>query len=115
MSRRLLLDENLSERLVAGLAAAFDEVLHVRTEGLGGASDAEIWGFALQSGATLVTKDEDFLRLSMDRGWPPKVICVGLGNASNAQTASFLLANATTLQAFMDQQECGFLLLQPKP
>jgi predicted nuclease of predicted toxin-antitoxin system len=97
----LLLDENLSERLVAGLAAAFDEVLHVRTEGLGGASDAEIWGFALQSGATLVTKDEDFLRLSMDRGWP--------------QTASFLLANVTTLQGFMDQQECGFLLLQPKP
>jgi predicted nuclease of predicted toxin-antitoxin system len=93
----LLLDENLSERLGAGLTAAFDEVLHVRTEGLGGASDAEIWGFALHL------------------GWPPKVICVGLGNASNAQTASFLLANATTLHAFMDQQECGFLLLQPKP
>jgi len=51
----------------------------------------------------------------MDLGWPPKVICVGLGNASNAKTAAFLLANATTLQAFMDQQECGFLLLQPRP
>ena len=115
MSRRLLLDENLSERLVAALGEGFDAVSHVRIEGLGGASDAQIWARALQSGATLVTKDEDFLRLSIDLGWPPKVICLAIGNASNAKTAAFLLANVATMRAFIDQQESGFLLLQPRP
>lgn len=115
MNTRLLLDENLSERLVPLLTGVFGEVLHVRSVGLGGASDAQIWHQARQSASTLVTKDEDFIRLSIELGWPPKVICLGIGNASNGRTAALLVANAETIQAFIDQQENGFLLLQGQP
>ena len=41
---------------------------------------------ARQEGLVLVTKDEDFLDLSVTRGCPPKVVCLAIGNASNAAT-----------------------------
>jgi len=46
---------------------------------------------ARQEGLVLVTKDEDFLDLSVTRGYPPKVVCLAFGNASNAATAILLL------------------------
>lgn len=92
MSVRLLLDENLSERLLPLLLDRFPDSSHVRLLGLGGADDPVIWEQALSEGALLVTKDEDFLRLSVTRGFPPKVICLDIGNAGNAATAALQVA-----------------------
>lgn len=43
MSIRLLLDENLSERLLPLLSDRFPDSSHVRLIGLGGADDLVIW------------------------------------------------------------------------
>ena len=86
MSQALLLDENLSERLLPLLSDRFPCSTHVRMVGLGGASDTVIWEWASQQRMMLVTKDEDFLDLSVARGVPPKVVCLAIGNASNAAT-----------------------------
>ena len=115
MTNRLLLDENLSERLVPLIAERFSDVFHLRIMGLGGSPDAAVWQAARDTQATLVTKDEDFIRLSLDLGWPPKVICLAIGSASNRRTAELVLANASTIEAFIEQQEAGFLLLQAEP
>lgn len=40
---------------------------------MGGASDVRIWEHAREGGFLLITKDEDFHRLSVMRGFPPKV------------------------------------------
>ena len=74
MAVRLLLDENLSERLVLTLAPRFMGSLHVRQLGLGGTADVRLWELAITEGCVLVTKDEDFVKLSVLRGPPPKVI-----------------------------------------
>jgi predicted nuclease of predicted toxin-antitoxin system len=57
----LLLDENLSERLLPLLIERFPHSTHVRLIGLGGASDTAIWKWASQQVLVLVTKDEVFL------------------------------------------------------
>ena len=80
MSECLLLDENLSERLLPSLEERFPGSRHIRLLGL--------------SGAMLVTKDDDFLQLSIRRGFLPKVICLAIGNAGNAATAALLLDQA---------------------
>ena len=113
MRQRLLLDENLSERLLPLLIETFPESTHVRPVGLGGASDTEIWQWARLHGAILVTKDEDFLRLSVARGIPPKVVCLAIGNANNATTAMVLLQQAKAIEQFCLNPEAGFLLLGP--
>ena len=66
-----------------------------------------------QEGLVLVTKDEDFLDLSVTRGCPPKVVCLAIGNASNAATAILLLQQAETIERFCSHPEAGFLLLRP--
>ena len=43
MSVQLLLDENLSERLLPLLFDRFPDVSHVRLLGLGGADDLTLW------------------------------------------------------------------------
>ena len=113
MTLRLLLDENLSERLLSRLVARFPGSQHVRLLGLGGAPDQELWDLAARDGYVLVTKDEDFLALSASRGSPPKVVCLAIGNASNAQTADLLLQQAEAIERFWDHPEAGFLLLTP--
>ncbi|MCX5932951.1 MAG: DUF5615 family PIN-like protein [Cyanobacteria bacterium] len=113
MSISLLLDENLSERLLPLLSDRFPDVTHVRLLGLGGADDLTIWDRALTDSNHLVTKDEDFLRISMSRGFPPKVICLAIGNAGNASTAALLLEHAAAIEAFSNHPEAGFLLLSP--
>jgi predicted nuclease of predicted toxin-antitoxin system len=110
---RLLLDANLSERLIPLLADRFPETQHIRLLGMGGAGDRELWELALRDGYMLVTKDEDFLLFSVNRGCPPKVVCLAIGNASNVETAAFLLHQADAIERFAGHPEAGFLLLDP--
>ncbi len=71
---RLLFDEQLSEELVPLLADLFPGSLHVRLLGGQGAGDQVVWQMAQDHACMLVTKDEDFHRLSVLRGAPPKVV-----------------------------------------
>jgi predicted nuclease of predicted toxin-antitoxin system len=70
----LLLDENLSPRLLPRLASLFPGLIHVRDIGLKGASDEMIWDWAKRNSYTIVTTDSDFSAISGNKGWPPKVI-----------------------------------------
>ena len=114
MSVQLLLDENLSERLLPLLSNRFPDVSHVRLLGLGGADDLTLCERARSEDEMLVTKDEDFLRLSVSHGFPPKVICLAIGNAGNAATASLLLDHVDSIETFSTHPEAGFLLLSPE-
>jgi predicted nuclease of predicted toxin-antitoxin system len=73
VAARLLLDENLSERLLPQLINLFPGSTHVRTLGRSGASDTSVWDIARDGGFLLVTRDEDFVGMSLLRGAPPKV------------------------------------------
>ena len=70
----LLLDENLSPRLVIRLLSLFPVLTHVRDVGLKQAADERIWAWAKENGYTVVTADADFVELSNRLGWPPKVV-----------------------------------------
>lgn len=43
----------------------------MRLLGLGGTSDLRLWNLAVAEGCVHVTKDEDFVKLSVLRGPPP--------------------------------------------
>ncbi|MFM9041847.1 MAG: DUF5615 family PIN-like protein [Vulcanococcus sp.] len=113
MSIKLLLDENLSERLLPLLNEAFPGSTHLRLLGLAGVDDQAVWDEARSSGLVLLTKDDDFLSMSMSLGWPPKVICLAIGNASNATTAQLILSRVSEIHYFYEHPESGFLLLKP--
>ncbi len=82
---RLLLDENLSPRLVERLGEFFPGSGHVRDVDLVGKPDAAIWDHAAASGFTIISKDDDFHHLSLLRGAPPKVIGLRIVNCTTSR------------------------------
>jgi len=109
---RLLLDENLSEALLPALADLFPQSLHVRRLGRDGRPDAEVWALAREHGCILLTRDEDFLRLSVLRGAPPKVVWLGIGNCGNAELIALLRNRVEEIRQFAAQDEAAFLALR---
>lgn len=108
---KLLFDENLSSRLVASVGAFYPGSVHVSHVGLAGAPDQAIWAHAAAAGFVLVTKDEDFQRLSVLLGPPPKVIWIRLGNCSTADVGRILLMRIEQIALFVDHEDAAFLAL----
>ncbi len=108
---RLLLDENLSESVLPAIADFYPESLHVRLLGAGGASDDIVWQLAKEHGCVLVTRDEDFLRLSIVRGAPPKVVWLAVGNCSNQDLIRLLRTRYQDIQQFHRHEQATFLTL----
>jgi hypothetical protein len=55
--------------------------VHLADVGLAATRDTAIWTYAATNGFVLVTKDEDFQRLSLLQGAPPKVVWIGSATA----------------------------------
>lgn len=110
---RLLLDENISWRLVAYLRPHCTAVLHVRDIGLDSSPDTTIWRYARQHGYDVLTKDEDFLRLVLAEGFPPRVVAVQNAQVPVAKLAGYLVERLPQLREFLGAQtEFGMLLLR---
>lgn len=108
---RLLLDNNLSRRLVRSLADALPNAAHVADQGLETASDTEVWAFARASGYSIVTKDSDFNDLLVVHGPPPKVIWLRIGNCTTAQVEILLRSNLEKIALFVEDPSSGLLTL----
>jgi predicted nuclease of predicted toxin-antitoxin system len=105
------LDENLAASLVSVLSDLYPDSIHVSSAGLMAARDRQIWQYAAANGFVLVTKDEDFHRLSVLHGAPPKVVWIGLGNCPTDDVARLLWARHRDLVQFVEHPEATFLAL----
>jgi len=112
---KLLLDENLSPRLAAALSDLYPGSQSVRECGLRGASDIEVWQFALDNGFAIISKDSDFSQRSFLLGSPPKVIWLRIGNCTTTRV-DFVLRNAAPrIHAFLASgQESCLVLAYPR-
>jgi predicted nuclease of predicted toxin-antitoxin system len=108
---KLLLDQQLSRRLIPLLAGAFPGTTHVVLVGLSNSSDDAIWEFAKSEGFTIVTKDEDFQVLSFSRGHPPKVIWIRSGNGPTAQVMEVITSARSIIDEFDADTERSLLVL----
>ena len=108
---KLLLDNNLSPKLVARLGSLYPDSNHVAMLGLDTASDIEVWKHAQQESYCLVTKDSDFNELLASKGFPPKVIWIRLGNCTTTAIAELLQKHHETIQEFAENASAGLLEL----
>ena len=77
---KLLLDQNVSHRLVKSLTEVFPDTSQVGLLGLGDADDRAIWELARKENYAIVTHDADFEAYSVMAGGPPLVIWLRCGN-----------------------------------
>jgi predicted nuclease of predicted toxin-antitoxin system len=105
----LLFGQNLSHRLVTLLADTFPGSVHVRSVGLGIASDEEVWSYALENGLAIVSKDSNFASFSAVRGQPPKVIWIRRGNCTTEAIESLIRSHQEVIAAFLDDPKSDCL------
>ena len=100
---KLLLDQNLSYRLLAGLEPLFPGSSQVHRLGMEHADDTEIWNFARKHGFAIVTKDSDFYERSLVLGFPPKVVWLKCGNVSMRRTEEILVGSRDAIASFLQE------------
>jgi len=108
---RLLLDNNLSPRLLQKIEDLFPGSVHVMHVGLDRSSDWEVWNYARAKHLTILTKDSDFNDLTLLRGAPPKVIWIRTGNCRVATIEHLLRTHAKTIFSFLDDHHNRILEL----
>jgi predicted nuclease of predicted toxin-antitoxin system len=108
---KLLVDENISFRLVELLADVFPDSVHVRDIGLKAAADSLIWDYAKSNDLVIVSKDSDLHQRSFVLGQPPKVIWVRLGNCSTADIEDLLRRSVAAIISFGEDADAAFLSL----
>ncbi len=108
---KLLLDENLSFRLVALLADAFPGTAHVRDVGLSGADDDAVWEHARAHGMAVASKDSDFHDRARLHGPPPRLVWIRRGNCSTRDVEALLRRNRAVLERFAADPEAAVLEL----
>ncbi len=109
---KLLLDENLSRRLVPALQARFPGSSQVVLLGLERATDAQVCDYAAAHDFVICTKDDDFQRLVAARDYRPRLVHLVLGNVGNDVVLAALLAAADRLHLAFDDPETGVVVIE---
>jgi predicted nuclease of predicted toxin-antitoxin system len=110
---KLILDENLSRRLVDRLADLFPDSTHVAFEGLLQVPDARLWEYAKAGGFAIVTADADFYELATTFGPPPKVIWLRGCDYTTAVAEHLIRRQAIRVSEFLQDPDQAVLILTP--
>jgi predicted nuclease of predicted toxin-antitoxin system len=108
---KLLLDQNLSFRLIAVLSRFFPGSQHVRYASLDRATDREVWDYARSNGFAILSKDGDFHQLSLLLGAPPKVIWLQVGNASTSEISNLVREKSPAIASFLKNPDGSLLVI----
>jgi predicted nuclease of predicted toxin-antitoxin system len=108
---KLLLDQNISHKLVNRLSKVYPNSKHVYELNLHTASDIKVWNYARDRKFTIVTQDSDFNDFGMIRGHPPKVIWIRTGNTTTKNIDKILKTNEKLVKQFNKDETLGVLQL----
>jgi predicted nuclease of predicted toxin-antitoxin system len=110
---RLLLDENISYRVVKKISTHFPDCESVLRRQEPGLEDRYIWEIAKVERYSIVTFDEDYADLSQLNGFPPKVILLRPVNLTSQEVADLLIRNIESIRHFLtnSDEERGCLQL----
>jgi predicted nuclease of predicted toxin-antitoxin system len=103
---KLLLDENLSWRMIKKLSPFFEEVVHASDlKIIQPADDISIWNYAKKNGFTILSKDDDFEKIVLLRKAPPKLIYLKTYNLDTNKLVDLILGNKDKLIQFVQSDE----------
>lgn len=108
---KLLLDENLSDRIISRIADLYPNSAHVKTLGLTNTDDVVIWEYAKANDFVIVSKDSDFHQRGLLYGHPPKFIYLRIGNSPTSKIVQFLRDSFDTISQFGDSEAESILVL----
>ncbi|MEM9487452.1 MAG: DUF5615 family PIN-like protein [Cyanobacteria bacterium P01_F01_bin.116] len=108
---KLLLDENLSDRIIRSVIDLYPGSAHVKTVNLMHTEDAVIWEYARVYDFVIVSKDSDFHQRSLLHGHPPKFIYLRIGNSPTSKIIEILREQFDVISQFGSSEVESILVL----
>ncbi|HJW92311.1 MAG TPA: DUF5615 family PIN-like protein [Thermoanaerobaculia bacterium] len=108
---KLLFDHHLSPSLVARLSDLFPQSDHVWNLKLHDVPDPIVWLYARDHEFIVVSKDADFSEVSMELGYPPKLIWLRIKNWSTDEIEDLLRSSYSRIAEFVAVADRGMLIL----
>lgn len=103
---KILVDQNISHRLLEKLTVFPAEIKHIKNEGLVNANDHAIFMYArVNQFDAVLTLDDDFVKLLNAYSTPPKIIWIRTRNCSTNYLANLLLNKASVIHHFVNSEE----------
>jgi predicted nuclease of predicted toxin-antitoxin system len=87
---KLLLDENLSDRIIPRIIDLYPDSEHVKTLVLMNMEDSIIWEYAKANNFIIVSKDSDFYQRGLLYGHPSKFVYLRIGNCPTSRIIQIL-------------------------
>ncbi|HQB71783.1 MAG TPA: DUF5615 family PIN-like protein [Verrucomicrobiota bacterium] len=109
---KLLLDENISDRVVPQIADLFPGSTHIKSVGLKEAADSVVWDWAQQHGFAIASKDTDFYPRAIVFGHPPKFIWLRVGNCPTSLITNLLRSRYEIIRQFIESETESLLILE---
>lgn len=106
---KFVIDMQLPRALSRALRSAGHDAEHVRAHLPARAPDDEIWKFAVERGAAIITKDEDFVGIGSRQGDRTAVVWLRCGNTSNTGLIELVLRRLPFICATL---EAGAMLIE---
>jgi predicted nuclease of predicted toxin-antitoxin system len=111
-AKKLLLDENLSDRIISRVVDLFPDSTHIKAVGLREAEDFVVWEWAKKHGFTMVSKDTDFHQRAIVFGHPPKIIWLRVGNCETSLITNLLRSRYQLIRQFIESETESLLVLE---
>jgi predicted nuclease of predicted toxin-antitoxin system len=108
---KLLLDENLSDRIVCRIIDLYPGSEHVKTLALMNTDDGIIWEYAKANNFVIVSKNSDFHQRSLLYGHPPKFVYLRIGNSPTSKIVQILRDSFDTISQFRERESESILVL----
>ncbi len=108
---KLLLDENLSDRIIPKIIDLYPNSEHVKTLELTNTDDVVIWEFAKSNDFVIVFKDSDFHQRSLLYGHPPKFIYLRIDNSPTSKIVQIKRDKFDIISTFVDSEVESILVL----
>jgi predicted nuclease of predicted toxin-antitoxin system len=103
---KIVIDQNISFRIVPHINHLFTEVGHVRTLGWTDAPDIIIFRNAKQQGFdAILTLDEDFDNIILENIPPPKILWLRIRNCSTLHLAEIIENKIEIINNFLNDDE----------
>lgn len=107
---KLLLDANISWRIIKLVENYFSDCFHCKDIRINQpARDIEIWDFAKQNNFTILTHEDDFEKLLLLKGAPPKIIILKTFNKNTKEIAELLISKKEIIESFISNNELMIL------
>jgi len=101
---KLLLDENLSRRIIPFIVPSFPGSSQISLLNMESFTDIAVWNYAKKNDFVIVTKDADFYDMSVVFGTPPQIIWLRNGNVKKNEITQTLIENKSYIEKALNDE-----------